>query len=167
MLNLVLIDVDSLSFMVIALNYCSWTWGRALWCWIGWFGIELKCGWGDEGMLLHFIYFDVIYTSIMLWLVRSTFGGGVMCFSCNWRDLVGVTLCNIMSMALLTTTWNYVSICVVMLSMTLSMYMWSHMCVFLLMLPKLIVLDYDFDIMSVLLRLSLGYSYLALWVYVE
>ena len=88
-----------------------------------------------------------------MWFIWSTCGGVVMFFTCDWCDLVCVTLCNMMSMALFATIlsnvaislFDYVKYDIIYLHV-------KSLCVLLLMLPKLIMLDNDFDIMSICLK---------------
>ncbi len=100
LMNLNWIDLVSLIFIVSIWNYCSWPHIRALWCWIGWFAINLRFWGWSGGMLPYYLYFDVVYTSIMFLLVWYTYGGGVVFFTYNWCGLVGITLCNMTIMAL-------------------------------------------------------------------
>ena len=82
LINLYLIDLDSLNIMIIELDWCSWPLVRALWGWIELFSIELRW-WGcGGGKLSYLLYFDVIYTSICCyWYVPLMVA--VLCFSCN------------------------------------------------------------------------------------
>ena len=44
--------------------------------------------------------------------------------------------------------------------------MGSHICVLLFMLSKVIMLDYDFDLMCIVIVLNLGYFYMTIGVYI-
>ena len=60
LINLYWTYLGSLSIMIYALNWCSWPWVRALWYWIGWFSIGLKCWWWSGGTLHYSPYFMLI-----------------------------------------------------------------------------------------------------------
>ena len=134
---------------MIALCYCIRCFRIKFWCW----GLSV-------GTLPYYLYFDAICASIILWLVWCTYGWCVMFFTCNYHGLVGVTLCNMIDHGLVGILPEVLCLFeyLIMWIMTISIYMWSHICVRLL-------IKLDYYLVCIVIGLSLDYSYITKWVY--
>ena len=127
-----LIIFDSLCIVIIGLNCGVCPLVRVLIYGVGWVDFGLKLwGWNQWYVDLTFSIFCSLVHRWWWCLIWSTYGGGAMCFTCEWCGLIGATLCVMMIMFLSPSTWYAMMICVVDLC---EVWSYSYTWVFLLLL---------------------------------